>query len=154
MTWHKGTEAQHRIVTVGMLGAHGGAGATTLARALHLPELDLRTAADTDLVVLAGLGHAHGARAIIETTAALGPDPRIVLALTATGWWTAPAARAMRRLLVDRVDTVIDLPWVWRWHDTAPSAATAGRRWHAAALALTEHIDAFGTPHPEGAHQS
>lgn len=152
MTKRKVGDSPQEIVTTGVLGAHGGAGATTLARALRLPELDPDSAAQADVVVLVGLGHAHGARSIIEASAGLGPDPVIVLGLTSTGWWTAPEARAMRRLLVDRLDAVVDLPWVWRWHDTAPRSATASRRWRSAALTLSAHVDQLSTQ-AQGAHR-
>ena len=139
-------------MTAGVVGAHGGSGATTLARALHLPELTRADARDLEVVVLSAATHAHAARRVVETVAELGPDPHLVLALTSTGWWTSPETRSMRRLLADRLDAVVELPWVWRWHDQpTPSAATATTGWRAAAIDLATAIGQRST-HPEGAH--
>lgn len=128
-----------------VIAAHGGSGATTVARALRLPEAP-RVEAHSPLggvgVVLTALTHGYGARSVIESVAGLPQQTPIALALTSTGWWTAPETRAMRRLLSDRLAVIVDLPWCWRWHDTAtPSAATATRAWRAAALDLAASVD-------------
>lgn len=158
MTWHKqGDTTRGGIVTAGILAAHGGAGATTLARALQLPELHPAAAAHASVVVLAAAGHAHGARRVIETVAELGEYPHVVLALTGTGWGHSAETRAMRRLLADRLEAVVDLPWVWRWHhQPTPTAATATDRWRAAAVDLATLVEGLSLHHPithhEGAH--
>lgn len=151
MGWNKTSADGSQVVTVGVLGAHGGAGTTTLARALGLPELDLAGAGCAEVVVLVAAGHGHGGEQLVRTAAALGPDPRIVVALTSTGWWTAPGTRGACRLLADRVEAVVRLPWVWRWHDTTPTTDTATTRWRRAALDLAGQIESSTTT-PEGAH--
>ena len=152
MGYDKTTADGGQVVTLGVLGAHGGAGTTTLARALGLPELDLARAGHATVVVLVAAGHGHGGEQLVRTAAALGPGPRIVVALTSTGWWTAPGTRGACRLLADRAEAVVRLPWVWRWHDTTPTTDTATARWRRAALDLAGRIES-STTSPEGAHQ-
>lgn len=145
-------------VVAGVLAAHGGSGASTVARVLRLPEITAQTAIP-GLVVVTGLTSGYGSRRVIDTVAAVGPAPDIVLCLTSTGWWTAPESRAMQRLLRDRATAIVVLPWCWRWHDSPPRAATATRAWKAAAGQLRTVVgdllaESVTTPTPltQGAH--
>ena len=117
------------------MAAHGGAGATTLARALHVP-----VTSDPDgatVLVVAARTTADAATAVIGTVAGLPADRPVVLALTGDGPLRPPAAvAAMRRLLADRVAGVVELPWQPRWRHEHPQAATADRAWTAAAVRL------------------
>ena len=119
-----------------VLAAHGGAGATTLARALHLPATT-RPVANRALLVVAARTTAPAAARVVELVAALPADQPVVLALTADGPIPQPAAvRAMRRLLADRLSGTVLLPWQARWRHEPPSSASADRAWTAQAVAL------------------
>ena len=125
-----------------VVAAHGGSSATTVARALRLPERRLDEVSATDLVVLTALGHAYGGRRLVESVAALPESTPIVLALTSTGWWLSAQARASRRLVGDRLTADVVFPWCYRWHDlSTPSAATATSAWRSAALELATVLD-------------
>ena len=118
-----------------VLAAHGGSGASTLARALHLPEAEIPV--DAQVVVVAARTTAEAADRVIHTVAALAPDQRVVLALTEDAPLPLPSAvAAMRRLLADRVAAVVVLPWQPRWRHERPTVATAHRRWTARAVDL------------------
>ena len=119
-----------------VLAAHGGAGASTLARALHLPEATLPKPG-ASVVVVAARTTAPAAARVIGVVSALPERLPVVLALTADGPLPPPAAvRAMRRLLADRLAGVVVLPWQARWRHEPPSSATADRAWTAHAVAL------------------
>ena len=136
-----------------MIAAHGGAGATTLARALHLPET--RDPSSAAVLVVAARTTADSATAVIRTVAELPERTQLVLALTGDGPLRPPAAvTAMRRLLADRLAGVVELPWQPRWRHEHPAAATADRAWTIAAVDLHRlAVDlAARTPDPlEGA---
>lgn len=120
-----------------MLAAHGGAGATTLARAMHVPEADDPRQRAAVVLVVAARTTADGAAAVIRLVAGLPPDLPVLVALTGDGPMRPPAAvTAMRRLLADRVAGVVDLPWQARWRHEHPAAATADRAWTQAAVRL------------------
>jgi hypothetical protein len=137
-----------------VIAAHGGSGASTLARALHLPEAPDATGAQ--VVVVAARTTAEAADRVIHAVAALSPDQHVVLALTEDAPLPLPSAvAAMRRLLADRVAAVVVLPWQPRWRHERPTVATAHRRWTARAVDLagvvadmtaTDHV-----PEPQGA---
>ena len=115
--------------------AHGGAGATTLARALHVPVTS--DPGSATVLVVAARTTADAATAVIETVAGLPADRPVVLALTGDGPLRPPAAVvAMRRLLADRLAGVVELPWQPRWRHEHPAAATADRAWTTAAVRL------------------
>ncbi len=129
------------------MGVHGGAGATTLARALRVAEADPRQAG---LVVLVARTTSDGAAAAITALARLDPQQAAILALTQQLAILAltqdaplrpPAAvTAMRRLLADRLLAVVVLPWQARWRHEHASAATAHSAWTAQVLALEQLI--------------
>lgn len=136
-----------------VVAAHGGSGASTLARALHLPETADPTGAV--VVVVAARTTAEAADRVIRTVAALPAGQRVVLALTEDAPLPQPTAvAAMRRLLADRVAAVVVLPWQPRWRHERPSVATAHRRWTARAVDLAgviADLSATPSPEPEGA---
>ena len=115
--------------------AHGGAGATTLARALHVPvTTDPGSAA---VLVVAARTTADAATAVLETVAGLPEHRPVVLALTGDGPLRPPAAvAAMRRLLDPRLAGVVERPWQPRWRHEHPRSATADKAWTAAAVRL------------------
>jgi hypothetical protein len=120
------------------MGVHGGAGATTLARALRVAEADPRQAG---LVVLVARTTSDGAAAAIAALARLDPQQLAILALTQDAPLRPPAAvTAMRRLLADRLLAVVVLPWQARWRHEHASAATAHSAWTAQVLALEQLI--------------
>jgi hypothetical protein len=137
------------------LAAHGGSGATTLARALHLPEAGDPCGAG--VVVVTARTTAEAADRVIHTVASLPAHQRVVLALTEDAPLPMPiAVCAMRRLLADRIAAVIVLPWQPRWRHERPTVATAHRRWTARAVDLAAVVaDLSATPvhqpDPEGA---
>lgn len=139
-------KGNHGIPAV-VLAAHGGSGATTLARALRLPEVSDPTGAG--LVVVAGRTTAEAAQRIIEVVAALGAEQLVVLALTQDAPLPEPAAvAAMRRLLCDRLAEVAVLPWQASWRHERPSVATADRRWTARAVALSHRVGELAGSRP------
>ena len=146
-----GNWGAHAVV----LAAHGGSGASTLARALHLPEADGPVGAP--VVVVTARTTAEAADRVIHVVAALAPHQRVVLALTEDAPLPLPSAvAAMRRLLADRVTAVVVLPWQPRWRHERPSVATAHRRWTARAVDLAGLVaDLSATPgavpEPQGA---
>lgn len=118
-----------------VLAAHGGSAATTLARALRLPEV--ADPAGAAVVVVAARTTAEAADRVIRVVADLAADVRVVLALTEDAPLPAPVAvAAMRRLLADRVTGVVVLPWQPRWRHERPTVATATRGWTARAVDL------------------
>jgi hypothetical protein len=120
------------------MGVHGGAGATTLARALRLAEAD---PCQAGLVVLVARTTSDGAAAAITALARLDPEQAAILALTQDAPLRPPAAvTAMRRLLADRLLAVVVLPWQARWRHEHASAATAHSAWTAQVLALEQLI--------------
>ena len=123
--------ATHAVV----IGVHGGAGASTLARALQLPEAT--NPAGDGVAVLVARTTATAADAVIRTVAALPATTVVVVALTGDGPLRPPdAVTAMRRLLADRLAGVVELPWQPRWRHEHPAAATADRAWTTAAVDL------------------
>jgi hypothetical protein len=138
-----------------VLAAHGGSGASTLARALHIPEA--QNPVDAQVVVVAARTTAEAADRVIHAVAALAPDQRVVLALTEDAPLPMPSAvAAMRRLLADRLEVVVVLPWQPRWRHERPTVATAHRRWTAGAVGLAQVVaDLAATPdavpEPQGA---
>lgn len=116
-----------------------------MARALHLPELgpSLVVPGDAGVLVVAAMSTAYGARRLQERLAQL-PAVAVVLALTADSPLAAPpAVKAVLRLLETRLETVVCLPWVGGWRYATPTAATAGRRWNAAAAHLAARVAAL-----------
>ena len=134
-----------------VLAAHGGSGATTVARALHLPEC--HDSAGARVVVVTARTTAEGAARVIETVAALAADQQVLVVLTQDAPLPMPVAvSAMRRLLADRVTAVAVLPWQPRWRHARPSVATAQRRWTAAAVdlaALVGDLSSTTEQHPQ-----
>ena len=138
-----------------VVAAHGGSGATTLSRALHVPESgDPRGAG---VVVVTARTTAEAADRVVRTVAALPTHQQVVLALTEDAPLPIPiAVAAMRRLLADRVAAVVVLPWQPRWRHERPTVATAHRRWTAGAVDLAAVIADLSVtqttqPDPEGA---
>ena len=122
--------------------AHGGSSATTVARALRLPERGLDQVTGDQVVVLTALGHAYGGDRLVQCVADMPESTRVVLALTSTGWWQSAQSRGARRLVRDRLAGEVLFPWCYRWHDqSTPSAATATPGWRASALELTSVLD-------------
>lgn len=137
-----------------VIAAHGGSGASTLARALHLPEA--AHANDAQVVVVAARTTAEAADRVIHTVAALAPYQHVVLALTEDAPLPLPSAvAAMRRLLAGRVAAVVVLPWQPRWRHERPTVATAHRRWTARAVDLAGVVadltETNHAPQPQGA---
>ena len=134
-----------------IVAAHGGSGASTLARALRIPE-----SADGDgdgdgagavVVVVAARTTAQAAERVIRTVAAIPEHQHVVLALTEDAPLPLPSAVcAMRRLLADRVAAVVVLPWQPRWRHERPSVATAQRRWTARAVDLAAAVADLTSP--------
>ena len=133
--------ASHAVVR----GVHGGAGASTVARALRLPE-----GADpsrASVVVLTARTTADGAARVVELVGGLPEDQPVVLALTADGPLRPPAAvTGMRRLLTDRLAGVVVLPWQARWRHEHASSGTASRAWTARAVELDELVRSLTHP--------
>ncbi|WP_248832498.1 hypothetical protein [Frankia sp. Mgl5] len=132
-----------------MVGCHGGAGTTTLARLLE-PAVDLSLVTDWGRAhlrrwptVLVTRGTAQAAQVAVDTVAAAraaGVVPR-VLVVVGDGPWPEPQAVTARvRLLADRVGTVVRLPYVPRWRyvddplaePLAPAITVAVERIHRA----------------------
>lgn len=115
-----GEHGGHRLELV-VLGAHGGSGATTLARFLGGDAEDvgqvLPTSVDPGVVVVAALGTAYGARLAIERAAEVAVRTEgVVVAVTADGPWPTPVAvRARLRALEANVLAVVPVPYVARW---------------------------------------
>lgn len=125
-----------------LVPAHGGCGATTLARALHLPEAGPTPTlpGEAELIVVAALSTAYGARRLQERLPQL-PDVPVIVALTADSPLPVPpAVKAVLRLLDERLEMVVLLPWVASWRYATPTGATAGRRWQAAAAHLAARV--------------
>lgn len=125
-----------------VVAAHGGSSATTLARALRLPEQRLGQVAVGQVVVLTAMGHAYGGHRLVQCVATLPESTQVVLALTSTGWWLSAQTRGARRLVRDRLAGEVLFPWCCRWHDlSTPSAATATPGWRSSALELAAVLD-------------
>lgn len=136
-----------------VVAAHGGCGASTLARALRLPESATPTRGR--VLVVAARTTADGAARVIELVGALPEDQPVVLALTADGPLPPPAAvRAMRRLLADRLASVVMLPWQARWRHEHARSATADRMWTARAVELDELVRRLTRERPQVAEPS
>lgn len=110
-----------------LLPAHGGSGATTLARALRLPEATSLEGANA--VIVTALTTAGGAEALLPRVG------RLDVSLPVTVVWTAdaplppaPRVRAVQRLLADRA-VFVTLPYVPAWRYGRPSASSATPRW-------------------------
>jgi len=129
---------------VAVVGAHGGAGTTTVATLLRpAMALDLQTItparwdvhagrwATLPLVVVAR-GTARGtadAVAAVSGAAAVGLRPA-ALAVIGDGWWPEPAVvRARLRMLSGRVGAVVRVPYApaWRYVDDPLAAAPSSR---------------------------
>jgi hypothetical protein len=127
MTQRRKTERATDLVAV--VGAHGGAGTTTVATLLRPARvIDIRVStrrwvefanrwASVPLVLVAR-GTSRGLADAVESVAgadSVGLFPA-ALVVVGDGWWPEPAAvRARTRMLSDRVGTVIRLPFVPRW---------------------------------------
>lgn len=128
-----------------IVAAHGGSGASTLARALRIPESPDGVGAG--VVVVAARTTAQAAERVIRTVAVLPERQHVVLALTEDAPLPLPSAVcAMRRLLADRVAAVVVLPWQPRWRHERPSVATAQRRWTARAVDLAAAVADLTSP--------
>lgn len=121
-----GSAAPARPVFV--VGAHGGAGASTLAWLLA-PAVDVGPARDWrglanpsryPVVLVTGCTAAATGRAAAEFDAAarVGTVPRVLVVVN-DGWPIPRAARARLRLLEPRVTAVVRVPFVpnWRYVD-------------------------------------
>ena len=128
-----------------VVAAHGGSGASTLARALRLPETT--TPIHAGVLVVAARTTADGAARVVELVGGLPEDQPVVLALTADGPLRPPAAvTGMRRLLTDRLAGVVVLPWQARWRHEHASSGTASRAWTARAVELDELVRSLTHP--------
>jgi len=112
---------------VAVVGAHGGAGATTVALLLRPADaIDMRVRQWTEHaarwaalpLVLVARGTARGMADAVEAVAgagSVGLRPA-ALVVVGDGWWPEPASvRARTRMLSGRVGAVIRLPFVPRW---------------------------------------
>jgi len=120
-----------------LVGAHGGAGVTTLTRLLA-PAVDAGVARDWRLLhnpagdpvaVVSGWTVAATGHAVREVAAAAGAGVWVALLLVVADGWPAPKqARARLRLLAGHVGRVVAVPYVpaWRYLER-PEAADVPR---------------------------
>ena len=128
-----------------VVAAHGGSGASTVARALRLPEAPAPTGAG--VLVVTARTTADGAARVIGLVGVLPGGQPVLLALTADGPLRPPAAiNGMRRLLTDRLAGVVVLPWQARWRHERASAQTADRAWTARAMELDQLVGRLTRP--------
>lgn len=134
---------------VAVVGCHGGAGATTLARLLD-PAVDLSLVTDWGRVhlrrwpmVLVARGTAQATRMAVDTVAAAraaGVVPRVLVAVGDGPWPEPRVVTARLRLMAGRVGLVVRLPYAphWRYVDDplaepmAPAITAAVERIHRA----------------------
>ncbi|WP_386778802.1 hypothetical protein [Longispora fulva] len=101
-------------------GCHGGAGASTLARLLELPDLPTGWAPPPQArLLLVARGTPYGSRAAVSVLAALRAQPSLAalaLVVVGDGPWPEPMT-ATRRLVTlgPLVPAVVRVPFVGRW---------------------------------------
>ena len=100
-----------------LVGAHGGAGVSTLVRLLAPAAVDLGAPRDWQPVgVVTGCTVAATGQAVYQVAAAerAGIAPRLLL-VVGDGWPVPRAARARLRLLSARVGRIVRVPYVPAW---------------------------------------
>lgn len=111
-------------VLVVVVGCHGGAGATTLARLLY-PAMDMALVRDwgrphlhrwpTVLVTRGTASTVHAAVGMVAAAHAGGIRPAALVVVGDGPWPTPRVVTARLRLLGGRVGRVVHLPYVTRW---------------------------------------
>lgn len=139
-----GSGAEQRQSQSRVIAAHGGSGASLVARLLRAPEsLPESLPADCAAVITARTT-GDGMDAALATAAALPLDGLLAALVLSGDAPLRPPARVLAgvRLLPPDV-AVIWLPYVAAWRYGPASPATASRRWRSAARDL---VARFGAP--------
>lgn len=123
-----------------VLGAHGGSGATTVARFLRMPEVGAAPMDSPETVrLVTARTTADGASSLLRVCGS-STAPLVVVWSADAPLREPPAVRAAARMLADRVALEARLPYVPAWRYGRPKASTATHAWIAAAAALLDSL--------------